>query len=74
MGHTEPAGQVHDAGLALGGGEIGDGLDVILGRLRGVLAPRLLQAFGLQGGRTDGFPERAGGFLHVGDTGRRKRA
>lgn len=64
VGHAEPAGQVHHTGFALGGGEIGDGLDVVLRRLGGVLAARLLQAFGLQSGGADGFPD---GFLHERD-------
>ena len=64
VGDTEPPGQVHHSGLAVGGGEVRDGLDVVLGRLMGVLAPRLLEAFGLQGGGADGFPGGAGGFGH----------
>ena len=62
MCDAEPAGQVHDPGLTLRGGQVGDRLHVILRRLPGMLAPRLAQALGLEGGGAHGLGGRPGGF------------
>ena len=64
MGDAEPPGQVHDPGLTLRGGQIGDRLHVILRRLPGMLAPRLTQALGLEGGGAYRRRRRAGGFFN----------
>lgn len=59
--HAQPPSEVHYARLTARGREVGDGLDVVLGRLRGVLAARPSQGLGLQGGGPDGGGRRAGG-------------
>ena len=47
VGHTEALGEVHDAGFAGFGNEIGDGFDIIFGDLVGMLAAGLGEVFGL---------------------------
>ena len=64
MRDAEPAGEIDHAGLALRSGKVGNGLDVVLGDLGRMLAPRQLQALGLQRRRTHGFPGVAGGLFH----------
>lgn len=60
---SQAAGEIDDSGLAVRGGQVSDGLDVILGDFGGMLAAGLLETFGLQGGRAHGLAGRAGAFL-----------